>query len=98
MRVSSVVRRLLLLSVLSCFLVLPFRTAQAQLRLDLKLRRHTFLPYEPVEVILTITNFAGRDVVFENQGDRQWLNFELTAAPNAAAVARGEEEGVPLPP
>ena len=78
--------------------LLPTTAAHAQLRLELKLRRHTFLPYEPVEVVLTITNFAGRDVVFENQGDRQWLDFELTAAPNSAAVARGEEEGVPLPP
>lgn len=79
-------------------LLLPTTTAQAQLRLDLKLRQHTFLPYEPVEVILTITNFAGRDVIFENLGERQWLDFELTAAAGSAAVARGDADGVPLPP
>ncbi len=93
------VRWLLLLWALTLsFLFASQQGAHAQLRLDLKLRRHTFLPYEPVEVVLTITNFAGRDVVFENSGDRQWLDFELTAAPSSAAVARGEEDGVPLPP
>ncbi len=77
---------------------MPTATAHAQIRLDLKLRRHAFLPYEPIEAILTITNFAGRDVVFENRGDRQWLDFELTAAAGSAAVARGDADGVPLPP
>lgn len=94
---SSVVPPRWLLWLAVWLLLMP--AAHAQLRLDLKLRRHTFLPYEAVEVILTITNFAGRDVVFENSGDgRQWLDFELTAAPSSAAVARGEEDGVPLQP
>ena len=88
-----VARRLFLAAF--CVFAAPWlaTVAHAQLRLDLKLRRHTFLPYEPVEVVLTITNFAGRDVVFENQGDRQWLDFELTAARQPWRAARRKTAG-----
>ncbi|MBV9659028.1 MAG: hypothetical protein JO295_13050 [Verrucomicrobia bacterium] len=80
-------------------LLLAPGAARAQVRFEIKLRRSTFVPYEPVEVILAITNLAGRDLVFENgAGGRQWLDVELTSAANQAAAARGEESGVPLQP
>lgn len=55
-------------------------TLRAQVQVDVKLRRHTFIPYEPIEVILTITNLAGRDLLFENVGDQQWLDLQVVAA------------------
>ena len=70
-------RRLLFL----CLLVALFPAAlHAQVQVDVKLRRHTFLPYEPIEVILSISNLAGRDLVFENSGDRQWLDLQVLTA------------------
>lgn len=70
--------RPLFLCLLLAVLSLPV-LATAQVQVDVRLRRHTFIPYEPIEVILSITNLAGRDVVFENLGDRQWLDLQVTS-------------------
>lgn len=72
-------RSLLLLLALALLTLLP-SAARAQVQVDVKLRRRTFLPYEPIEVILSISNLAGRDLVFQNSDDKQWLDLQVLTA------------------
>lgn len=51
--------------------------AQAQLATSLKLNKRVYLAGEPVIAILTVTNHAGRELVFYSDGRTQWLNFIL---------------------
>ncbi len=51
---------------------------QAQVRLDLKMSRHTYIMYEPVIATINITNLAGKDLVFEDLDGKQWFNVEVS--------------------
>ena len=89
-------RRLLLALALPAFLallfLLPAATLRAQVQVDVKLRRHTFLAYEPIELILIITNLAGRDLVFENRGEQQWLDLQVLTADGEHEMAATEPD------
>ena len=52
--------------------------AGAQIQIDLTLSRRTYLLYEPLVATITLSNFAGRDVTFEDTGGKQWFNVEVT--------------------
>ncbi len=52
--------------------------ASAQLSVQMKPTKGTFVAYEPVKVVLTITNRAGRDVVLSGRGKTPWLSFQVT--------------------
>ena len=83
-------RSRLLLLALALLTLLP-TAADAQVQVDVKLRRRTFLPYEPIEVILSISNLAGRDLIFQNTDDKQWLDLQVL-------TADGEHEMAPSDP
>jgi hypothetical protein len=51
--------------------------AQAQIQLQLKLNRHTYILYEPLIATVTITNNAGRDITFQDSGNKPWFNVEV---------------------
>lgn len=72
--------------------LLPVGAARAQVQVDIRLRRHTFVAYEPIEVILSITNLAGRDLVFENSGERQWLDLQVLTADGEHEMAATEPD------
>ena len=50
-------------------------SAQAQLAAALKLVKNQHLAGEPVMAIVTITNHAGKELVFHSDGRFQWLDF-----------------------
>ena len=54
------------------------RPAGAQVQMELKLSRRTYILYEPVIATVSITNLAGRDLVFEDAPGKQWFNVEIT--------------------
>ena len=50
-------------------------SAQAQLATSLKLAKREHLAGEPVIAVVTITNHAGKELVFRSDGRFQWLDF-----------------------
>ncbi len=54
-------------------------TAQGQIQVDLKFKRHQYIAFEPIMASVTITNLAGRDIELRNDGDQRWYGFEVTA-------------------
>lgn len=52
--------------------------AGAQIQVELKLDRKTYVAHEPVSGTLTIVNRAGRDLVFGDSGGLSWLDFTVT--------------------
>lgn len=64
-----------LASAILCFVV---SSAEAQIQVELKLKRLQYVAYEPVIATLTITNLAGRDVVLRNNAAQRWFGFEIS--------------------
>ncbi len=62
------------LNILAAALVFAL-PAQAQLAASLRIQKKQHLAGEPVLAIVTITNHAGRELVFHSDGRFQWLNF-----------------------
>jgi hypothetical protein len=63
--------------------LLAFATSlEAQVRVDLQLPKREFVAYEPVEVILTLTNRTGGDLLIHGEGvgraAMSWLDFSVT--------------------
>lgn len=62
-----------------CVLWLGARsTALAQLEMTLTFSRHAYIVYEPIVATVTITNYAGRDIVLEDAPNKPWLNMEVS--------------------
>ncbi len=53
---------------------------QAQLATSLRLSKTQYLSGEPIVATVTITNHAGRDIVFQGEALRPWLDFVITNA------------------
>lgn len=70
-------RRLAFLVVLSGLLLSGALVARAQLQIDLKISRRSYILYEPLVAVVTITNNAGRDITLEDDQGRQWFNIEV---------------------
>jgi hypothetical protein len=49
--------------------------AQAQLSTSLRVSKNQYLAGEPVMAVVTITNHAGKELVFHSDGRFQWLDF-----------------------
>ena len=63
----------------ACALWLCARSnAVAQLQMSLTFSRHAYIVYEPIVATVTITNYAGRDIVLEDTPNKPWLNMEVT--------------------
>ncbi len=60
---------------LTCLCGIP--AARAQVQIDVKLSRHTYILYEPVIATISITNLAGKDLLFEDTDGKQWFNVEV---------------------
>ncbi len=52
-------------------------SAFAQIQVSLKLDRALYVLHEPVTGVLTISNRAGRDLVFGESGGLSWLDFTI---------------------
>ena len=52
-------------------------SAQAQIATSLRVSKQQYLAGEPVMAVVTITNHAGKDLLFHSDGRFQWLDFSL---------------------
>ena len=52
--------------------------ASAQIQMQVKLSRRTYILYESIVATVSITNLAGRDIEFRDEGGKQWFNVEIT--------------------
>jgi len=52
-------------------------SVQAQLAASLRLSKNQHLAGEPVMAVVTITNHAGRELIFHSDGRFQWLDFTI---------------------
>ncbi len=76
MLVSLPMRRFLFLC---ATLVALTANAVAQLSVQLRVEKDTFLLYESIRVAVGIRNFSGRTIELENSGDRSWLSFMVVS-------------------
>ncbi len=65
---------------LLCLFLLGTGSLQAQVQVDLKLKRLQYIAYEPLMATLEITNLAGRDIELRNDRGQDWFGFEVMAA------------------
>ena len=55
-------------------------SAEAQIQVELKLKRLQYIAYEPVVATVGITNLAGRDVDLHDADGQSWFGFEVTGS------------------
>ena len=67
-------------------LVATSGVVEAQLSTSLRLSKLQYLSGEPIVATVTITNHAGRDVVFQGEAQRPWLDFVITNARGDSAT------------
>src|SRR5437588_9824365 len=63
----------------ACLFFLVARV-EAQIQVDLRLKRLKHIAYEPVMATLGITNLAGRDVDLHNADGQPWFGLEVTGS------------------
>jgi hypothetical protein len=66
-------------------------SAQAQFASSMKIAKKQHLVGEPVIAVVTITNHAGRDLVFRGDGRFQWLDFMLRTSNGNPVTPLGHE-------
>jgi hypothetical protein len=66
-------------------------SAQAQLATSLKITKNQHLAGEPVIAIVTVTNHAGKELVFNSDGRFQWLNFVVKTNNGTSVNPRGRK-------
>lgn len=62
-------------------------TLQAQLQVDLEIKRNLFIRYEPILATVSITNFSGQTVFLEDSNGLPWFGFNIQM-----------KDGRPIPP
>ena len=65
--------------------------AEAQLAASLKITKKQFLAGEPVMAIITVTNHAGRELVFQSNGRFQWLDISIKNSKGTIVYPRGRK-------
>lgn len=63
--------------------------SHAQISASLKLAKTEHLTGEPVIAVVTVTNYSGRDLVFQGDGRFQWLNFIVKSSSGNPVNQRG---------
>jgi hypothetical protein len=64
---------------LACLFLLLAR-GEAQIQIDLRLKRSQYIAYEPVTATLAITNLAGRGIDLHNADGQPWFGLEVTGS------------------
>ncbi len=59
------------------FLAIAAGAVSAQISAQLQLNKTQYIAGEPVVALLTVTNHAGRELVFHGDGRRDWLDFHV---------------------
>ncbi len=63
--------------------------ANAQLATSLSLTKQQYVAGEPVVAVVTITNHAGRELTFSNQGRMSWLDFIIKDGRGNSVTPKG---------
>ena len=79
---------------IACLFIIVAR-AEAQIQVDLKLKRLQYIAYEPVVATLSITNLAGRDIDLHDADGQSWLGFEITGNEGQPVAPISAENGQP---
>lgn len=59
-------------------LLLGFCSAlKAQVSVDLKMQRRSFMAYEPLVATVSIMNLSGRDLILEDTPTERWFSFQI---------------------
>lgn len=66
--------------IIAAITLLCIGQAQAQLAASLRISKKQYLAGEPVLAVVTVTNHAGRELVFQSDGRFQWLDFSIKAS------------------
>ncbi|NIP95476.1 MAG: hypothetical protein GWO24_19345, partial [Akkermansiaceae bacterium] len=76
--------RRLLSPIVFLFTLAAAMSLEAQVRVDLRLSKRSYVAHEPVLATVTITNHAGRELLIHNEGagrrSMSWLDFSLRNA------------------
>lgn len=71
---------------------------QAQISVDLKIDRRSFMAYEPVLATISITNLSGRDIVLQDTESERWLSFQIQTGGDQPVAPRNRDYHLsPLP-
>lgn len=70
--------------------------SQAQISASLKLDKTEHLTGEPVTGVVTITNYSGRDLVFQSDGRFQWLDFMMKTSSGTSVNPKGRGKFGPM--
>ncbi|MFZ4774732.1 MAG: hypothetical protein ACOYM3_05175 [Terrimicrobiaceae bacterium] len=76
-------------------------SANAQVQVDISLKRNLYIVYEPILVTVTITNLTGNELTLMDSGLNKWFGFQvetLDGRPIAAVDARYTNAPVELGP
>ncbi len=68
-------------------ILLSALTANAQLQVDISMKRNLFIAYEPILVTVTITNLSGNELTLSDSGHKNWFGLQLETL-----------DGRPIPP
>ncbi len=77
---------------ISLLLMFVMGTASAQISTSLRLNKSQYVAGEPVVAVLTITNHAGRELVFHGDGRRNWLDFNVRSRNGGPVSGRGNQD------
>lgn len=73
-------------------LMIVTSAANAQISASLQLNKSQYVAGEPVVAVLSITNHAGRELVFHGDGRRGWLDFNVRNRNGHAVPGRGGQD------
>lgn len=76
----------------ACAMVAACLPAAAQVDVQLQLPRRQFVGGESVKAVVTITNHAGRDLVFQGDGRVSWLDFVIKDERGAPVTTPGSAQ------
>jgi hypothetical protein len=79
---------------IACLFIIVAK-AEAQIQVDLKLKRLQYIAYEPVVATLSITNLAGREIDLHDADGQSWLGFEITGNEGQPVAPISVENGQP---
>ena len=75
------------ISLLLSAIFLAVLTANAQVQVDISMKRKLYIVYEPILVTVTITNLSGNELTLSDSGRNKWFGLQLETF-----------DGRPIPP
>src|SRR5436189_2765400 len=65
-------------------------SANAQLAVQIRCEKDTFLLYEPIPVVVSIRNYSGRTIQLEGGEQKPWLGFVVADEADSLVKAVGQ--------